>query len=239
MIPITLLIPAYNPQPTLLDLVNQAINQKIKHIVVINDGSSTPQSLSLFDTLRKDSRIVVLDHTYNMGKGAALKTGFKYISLYLDDCAGIVTADADGQHVIDDIVKVGQALLNEPNNLILGVRTFDNGVPFRSKIGNVVTRWVFNKITGVTITDTQTGLRGIGLVNIPIYLKIPSNRYEFELEMLLISNSKGIKITEVSTKTIYLNNNKSSHFSPFFDSMRIYSVFLKFMLDRFWYSIKS
>ena len=239
MIPITLLIPAYNPQPVLLDLINQAINQKIKHIVVINDGSINPQSLSLFDSLRTDSRIVVLDHPHNIGKGAALKTGFKYIALYLADCVGVVTADADGQHVIDDILKVGQTLIKDPNNLVLGVRAFDNGVPFRSKIGNVVTRWVFKKITGLTITDTQTGLRGIGLINKPIYLEIPSNRYEFELDMLLISNSNGIKITEVPTKTIYLNNNKSSHFSPFFDSMRIYSVFLKFMVYRARYIIKS
>jgi putative flippase GtrA len=143
-------------------------------------------------------------------------------------CCGVVTADADGQHHPDDIVEVAKALRADRRSLTLGVRSFGGEVPFRSKLGNNLTRSLMRVMVGQKLADTQTGLRGIPAQLIPHLLKMQSSGYEFELDMLLACKYQAIHVTEVPIRTIYLNQNESSHFHPVFDSMRIYFLLLRF-----------
>ena len=222
-----IVIPAYQPEKPLLTVVTALIDRGYSCIVV-DDGSSSACEF-IFSQLKEKSQVTVLRHAVNLGKGQALKTAINYyLNEFSQTGAGIVTADADGQHHVDDIIRVADQLALAPNKLWLGVREFDGLVPLRSAFGNSLTRKVFQFFTGQKISDTQTGLRGIPNDLLKTMLKVSSNGYEFELEMLIKAGQSHIPIAELSIKTIYENNNASSHFNPILDSAKIYFVFLRF-----------
>ena len=225
---VAVVIPAYNPSRELLDFVDQLSSNNIKHIIVINDGSRK-ECDAIFYALEK-KQVFVLTHVVNMGKGRALKTAFNFCLQNLKSCQAVVTADADGQHSYDDVVNVAQHVMkNQNQHIILGARCFDGVIPARSMLGNVITRNVFRFITGKKIIDTQTGLRGIPMYYLPALLAIKGEKYEYELNMLLSSTTYRIGLTEVPIKTIYIDNNKNTHFRPLHDSAKIYLLFLRFI----------
>ena len=223
---VAILIPAYKPEPRLVDFV-QELTANGARVVVVDDGSG-PQFAELFAALRRVGDTVILHHVVNLGKGAALKTGLNHIACDGCNCVGVVTADADGQHIVEDVLAVAESLTANPQSLILGVRAFEGELPLRSRLGNAATRHVMRWIMGQRVSDTQTGLRGIPLGMIPRLLVIPHQGYEFELEMLLVCKYEGIRIRETRIQTIYLDGNRSSHFNPLLDSFRIYFVLLRF-----------
>lgn len=98
----------------------------------------------------------------------------------------------------------------------------------RSYIGNGLTRYLYRVLIGQNINDTQTGMRGVPKRYVPGLLRIESNGYEFELDMLILYKHSGIRIVQCSITTLYENNNAGSHFNPLRDSMRIYFVLLRF-----------
>ena len=118
-------------------------------IVVVDDGSG-PEFRQIFDELQSNTAVTVLRHAVNLGKGAALKTGFNHILLAFPDCVGVVTADADGQHAVPDILSLARTLVEKPDQIVLGVRQFHGDVPLRSQLGNIISRYVFQVFTGVT-----------------------------------------------------------------------------------------
>ena len=125
-------------------------------------------------------------------------------------------------------------MLKNSDKLILGVRNFDSeNVPAKSKFGNKITRGIFKYFIGLEITDTQTGLRGISKNLMNIYLDTSGERYEYETNMLILCQEKGIEIDEVEIETIYLNSNANSHFNPLKDSIMIYRLFLKYFIVAF------
>jgi len=220
-------IPAYQPEAALVDLVCEVSRAPFRSVIVVDDGSD-PEHQEPFDTIRRLPNVQVVRHQANLGKGAALKTGIAKALAALPDCTGIVTADADGQHHADDIVRVAQALVDRPTALILGVRRFDGDVPLRSSVGNRVTRAVLRIVLGQRLSDTQTGLRAIPRGLAGELLKIGSTGYEFELDMLIAAKHHRIRVDEVPIRTIYLADNRTSHFNPLQDSMRISFVLLRF-----------
>jgi glycosyltransferase involved in cell wall biosynthesis len=223
----TIVIPAYQPDKPLLSLVS-ALTGRGYSCIVVDDGSSSTCD-PIFSQLKNIPTVTLLKHAVNLGKGQALKTAFNYyLNEYSNEAIGIITADADGQHHVDDIVRVSNQLVLEPNKLWLGVREFDGVVPFRSAFGNSLTKKVFQFFTGQKISDTQTGLRGIPNSLMKKMLKVSSNGYEFELEMLIKAGQSQVAIAELPIKTIYENNNASSHFNPILDSAKIYFVFIRF-----------
>ncbi len=228
-----LLIPAYKPDNTLLKLIEHLIKSD-KHnvfnsIIIVDDGSGAEYK-TIFDALSKIEQVTILYHAINLGKGAALKTGFSYISLKNKDLP-IITADADGQHKPSDILNIAQQSIVMPNKLILGIRKFRGKIPFRSLIGNLLTRFIIRFLTGLNLTDTQTGLRAWPSKLALKSLKIPINGYDFETEALVRAPSlleNKAAIAQIPIQTVYENNNKGSHFNPLLDSMRIYFVFIRY-----------
>jgi glycosyltransferase involved in cell wall biosynthesis len=224
---IPVLIPAYNPDEELWKVVDGLIRHNFKDIIIVNDGSK-PGCEPIFQRLEKMKQCHVLRHAVNLGKGRALKTGLNYFYLHFPNCIGVVTADADGQHQSTDILSAAQSLKKNPAKLTIGARQMERGVPFRSLFGNVLTRFVFSFLVGKKITDTQSGLRGIPRAFIPKILDIKGERYEYEINMLILTKRESVDIIEIPIRTIYLENNISSHFNPFFDSMKIYFQLLRF-----------
>ena len=229
-----LLIPAYRPSTALLELVQEIISEKpecICAVVVVDDGSG-PEFRPIFNALDTQEGVTVLRHAVNLGKGAALKTGFNHALLAFEHSAGVVTADADGQHAVSDILNLARQLAADPDRIALGVRSFSGEVPLRSRFGNGITRYVFLVFTGMNLTDTQTGLRTWPRWYCLESLTIPINGYDFELECLLKAHSgaggRKLAVLQVPIKTIYLDGNATSHFNPIRDSMRIYFVFARY-----------
>lgn len=221
---IVVLIPAYQPDKQLITIVD-ALVEKNYSVVVVNDGSSV-QTRTIFENLSSNAKL--LEHEKNKGKGAALKTGFSYILENYLDCHGVITADADGQHAIQDIDRVAQSMLEKNNILVLGSREFKGNVPLRSAIGNALARFTFATASGKWLGDTQTGLRGIPATWLPELLKIEGDRYEYEINMLLWAAKEKRGISEIKIETIYIENNQSSHFHPIRDAICVYSRILKF-----------
>lgn len=228
---IPIVIPAYEPDEKLINLVHDLREAGFKNIVITNDGSKASCD-EIFETLEKIYDCTVLHHNVNQGKGRALKTAFNHCLLNYPDSVGCITADADGQHSPDCIRDVALAMTEHPGELILGVRCFDEeNVPLKSELGNKITRKVMKFLTGVSVSDTQTGLRGIPQAFMKELMSVKGERYEFEMNMLLETRQRHIKITEIPIETIYIDENRSSHFNPFKDSLRIYMMFGKFVFS--------
>lgn len=136
-------------------------------IVVVNDGS-TPEKNVIFQQLQEIA--VVLNHSKNLGKGRALKTAFTYIQEQMPEENGILTVDADGQHMIADSCQMREQFQQNPNQLFLGVRKFAGKIPWKSKWGNAITKAVFALSSGKMLSDTQTGLRAFPTAWIPFFL---------------------------------------------------------------------
>jgi putative flippase GtrA len=226
---VAILIPAYQPSQELVSLVGQLTASCDAPIIVVDDGGGSGFA-GIFEKIGPLPRIEVLHHLVNRGKGAALKTGMSHIAAKYPGSVGVVTVDADGQHRSADVMQVAAQLEATPNCLVMGVRAFSGQVPPRSRIGNSITRVLLRIFCGVGLSDTQTGLRGIPLKMIPDLVKVSSLGYEFELDMLLVSKDQNRRIIEVPIATVYLENNASSHFNPFIDSLKIYFVLFRFSL---------
>lgn len=218
-------IPAYEPDEKMLAVIDDISSLTDFHIIVINDGSGKDK-LPIFAEAAK--KAIVLTHEVNKGKGRGIKTALEYIKEHEADTVGIVIADADGQHKVEDIIRVSEALKSSPDKLIMGCRRFSGKIPLRSKFGNNITKFVFSFAAGVKVSDTQTGLRGFSSKLIPFMLSVSGDRYEFEMNMLLECAREGIRFYEVPIETVYLGKNESSHFNPIKDSWRIYKDILKF-----------
>jgi glycosyltransferase involved in cell wall biosynthesis len=222
------IIPAYQPAENLIEIVDKLLCEAYPLVVVINDGSSSDKA-SIFEAISQRERVVVLTHAVNLGKGQALKTAFNYVILNEPSAIGVVTVDADGQHLPMDVLRVAKALVDTPRSLCLGTREFEGDVPLRSRIGNAITRQIFRFFVGRPLTDTQTGLRGIPAGFLKKMLRVQATGYEFELEMLILASRARIDIREIRISTVYERRNLSSHFNPVLDSMKIYFVFIRFV----------
>lgn len=229
------LIPSYEPDEKLVQVATDLHSRGFK-VVVVNDGSGAEYD-SLFERVSRFSALI--SYGENHGKGYALKRGLEYIQENYSDSSVVVTVDGDGQHGIDDVCACADKAEKKPRTLVLGCRSFDGDIPLKSKLGNKFTRLVYKLFCGLTVSDTQTGLRAFTVELIPFLLSIDGTRYEYEMNVLLECSKKGIEIREIPIKTIYENGNAGSHFRAFRDSLIIYrdifkfagSSFLCFLLD--------
>lgn len=228
-----IIIPAYNPEENLLEIVEKIIETLPKvDIVLINDGSEE-QYKGVFEKMAHMEHVFIVTHAVNQGKGKALKTGFGFVLQHFSDKKAVITVDADGQHSLEAIRIMADNFCDN-ETIVLGSRNFADvnsniDIPLRSKFGNRMTQWVFNHLCGIKISDTQTGLRLIPVALLPEFLKLKGMRYEYETNCLLWCKEKGVGIKEINIDTIYENGNESSHFNPLKDSLKIYTIILKYI----------
>lgn len=226
---IAVLIPSLDPNERLGTLVSALRQRGVTQLVVIDDGSAA-RTQPIFD-LCASLGCIVVHHDRNRGKGEALRTGLRAAREHFPNLAGVVTADGDGQHRVNDILRVAHALETTASGLILGTRDFSGShVPFRSRFGNRFSSLFFRLSAGVSCPDTQTGLRGIPAALFDFALSVSGSRYEYEMNLLFSAAQQHIPLRYIPIETVYEDNNSVSHFRPLRDSARIYAAPLRFAI---------
>ena len=228
-----ILIPSLEPDDRLPAYLEKLKEKGFRQIVVVDDGSSE-KTQHLFDQMAQMEGVNVLHHDVNHGKGVALKTGYAWIKANLPHVSGVITADADGQHTVEDCWRLAEALGEGKRALYLGSRDFNlPNIPPRSRFGNKVTSTVFWALYGQYLQDTQTGLRAFRAEELQFMMDVPGERYEYEMNVLIACARASIPMLPLTIETVYENDNEGSHFHPVRDSIRIYKVilgnFVKFM----------
>lgn len=211
------LIPAYKPDEELIKLVNQIYNAGLQ-ILVVDDGSGEEYKV-IFDAISDKTEVVHIP--VNKGKGNALKKGFETILEKFPECTNVITADSDGQHKMADILRVRDKL-NSGSSIVLTMRDLKGNIPARSMFGNVLSRWIYTVLTGHYLADNQSGLRGFAVQHIEWLVKVPGMKYDYEINVLFYADKQHIRIATLPIEALYIDGNKSSHFSPVKDTIRIY-----------------
>lgn len=211
------LIPAYNPDERMIQLIQDVKNACAYSFVIVDDGSNA--GCAPIFSQAESLGATVLRSEENHGKGHALKLGFSYI-LSLAESEGVVCADCDGQHRPSDIIAVAKAIDPEDEDIVLGARKFGRGVPLRSHIWNRLSCLSFFMATGQVVPDTQTGLRGYPTELLPWLCEIEGEHFDYELNVLLGAIAAEYDIIQIQIDTIFIEKNRRSHFRPVIDSAR-------------------
>lgn len=226
------IVPSLNPDEKLMQVVTGLQAEGFTDIVLINDGSSAAH-LAPFQEAAVLPGVTVLTHEVNKGKGRAMKTAFAWCLENRPGIDGVVTVDGDNQHRPKDVLRCVEAMKEDPTKLWLGVRDFSlEHVPFRSKLGNTFTRSFMKLACGVSVSDTQTGLRAIPASMLELMCEIRGERYEYETQMLLSVRQEGVGIGEVIIDTVYIDENQTSHFNALKDSWKIYKIIFRHMFNK-------
>ena len=212
---VVVLIPAYKPDERLVQLTRELKEEKLD-VLLVDDGGQQAFA-HIFDECRALGAKVAV-HAVNQGKGRALKTGLNAALNLWPDLSG-------------DILRLSEAMREHPNARVLGSREFTGDVPFKSRWGNRITRFVYALASGVHVSDTQTGLRGLPACAIPAMITIDGERYEYEMNVLLKLRDMKLGVFEVPIETIYIDDNSGSHFNPVRDAIRIYAVIFKYLFS--------
>ena len=209
-------MPTYNNGGTLRSMVERVLSF-CNDLIVVNDGCSdnSAEILSAFD-----KQITIVDYGKNRGKGYALRRGFeKALQLGFDYA---ITIDADGQHFPQDIPLFVETSKQYPKALIIGSRNLNQeNMPSGNTFANRFSNFWFKIQTGINLPDTQTGYRLYPLRLLPS-LTLLTSRYEAELELLVFSAWRGIKLIPININVYYpKGEDRVSHFRPFWDFFRI------------------
>ncbi len=235
------IIPCYEPsEKQFVPYAEQLAKTDIRGIVIVNDGSGEKYN-KVFEKVKALPKVHYISYPDNKGKGGALKTAFEYCKTAFNHDSVFVTADCDGQHRIDDVIKVALATVENPNAFVLGCRDFSKPhVPKRSRMGNENTKKLFKFLYGVKLADTQTGLRGFSYSLLDMLIGISGTRFEYEMNQLIILDRNKVPFKEVMIETVYEAKEddveKVSHFKTFSDSARVMGVLLK---NLGWYFFSS
>ena len=218
---VSVIIPAYKPDEKLLHTLNELVRTGFTDILVVDDGSGAAFE-AVFEKVKAIPQCTLLRHGVNRGKGAALKTAFAYFLDNRPDGAGVVTADADGQHLAGDIAAASERMLSG-GHIVLGVRDFSGAhVPSRSRRGNRITIAVFRLFFGMKISDTQTGLRAFPRSVMAEIAQAKGERYEFETQMLFLMSQRKIPFDEVPIYSLILGYLLSSVAAAVVDALAFF-----------------
>lgn len=207
------IVPTYNNHKTLKKVLDSILDFTT-NIIIVNDGSTD----DTFGILQQYSQLTQIHHPKNLGKGRALRNGFrKAIEMHFEYA---ITIDSDGQHFASDIPNFITEIQKEPNSLLIGSRNMtQENVPKKSSFGNKFSNFWFKFETGIKLDDTQSGFRLYPLNLIP--KQFYTNKFEFEIEVIVRSAWKGIVVKNIPIQILYDPVERVSHFRPFKDFTRI------------------
>ena len=223
-----ILIPSLEPDERLPDYIRKLTEAGFGHVVVVDDGSGEKYQPIFREIEAVDTRVTVLHHDVNHGKGVALKTGYRWIQEHLPGVSGVITADADGQHTVSDCTRLAEELEKGQRALYLGTRDFSQkNDPPKSRTGNRLTSVLFLLLYGKWLQDTQTGLRAFRREDLGFMIDVEGDRFEYEMNVLIACARTNLPMIQIPIETVYENENKGTHYHPLKDSMRIFRVIIR------------
>lgn len=208
-----IIVPTYNNEKTLKKVLDSILDFTT-NVIIVNDGATDSTS----EILKQYSQLTQIHHPKNLGKGRALRNGFrKALELNFEYA---ITIDSDGQHFASDIPVFLEAIQEEPNTLLIGSRNMtQENVPKKSSFGNKFSNFWFKFETGIKLDDTQSGFRLYPLRLLP--KRFYTNKFEFEIEVIVRAAWKGIVVKNIPIQVLYDPAERVSHFRPFQDFTRI------------------
>ena len=219
---IGVIIPAYEAADAVGDVVRGSLSHSsVSAVVVVDDGSSDDTG-----SAARDAGALVETHTKNLGKGAALMTGFRVASEEAWDAA--ITIDADGQHAPEEIPRLVEAFLATGADVVVGTRSRSRTpMPWQRRASNRLSSLMVSRLSGVRITDSQSGYR---LISKRVWesLTFSRMRYDMESELLIKAGRAGFTVAEADIRTVY--GTETSHFRPFTDTWRMARLFVTMYL---------
>lgn len=226
---IVLLMPAYNPGEKMVSLIGE-LKKDFQTIIVVNDGSDA-KSQQYFDMIK--NQVVLLSHAKNIGKGAALKTGFKYILEKHKDAYGVVTAGVDGQNSTLDILRCCKEFIEDKSVTVYGCRNFleDDDISEETKIDNELTSHMLRLYSGIDISDTLTKLRVFPIKILNELMMVEGDRFDYDLNVIFRLSELNITIKEVLVDALRVEPPRKFLVKRIADRIRIYLVFLKFCMS--------
>ena len=227
-----ILIPTYNNEGTLASVL-QDLLLYTKNLVVVNDGSTDGTR----DILKYFQQLHIHHFPENRGKGEALKTGFRLAEELGYEYA--ITIDSDGQHYPDDLdvflTNLEMKRAEDPELLLVGDRNMgQDGIPGKSSTGNKFSNFWYLVVTGTQLHDTQSGYRlyPLKVVN---SIKYYTSKFEFEIEVIVKAAWRKVEVKNIPIKVLYEQENRVTHFRPFWDITRIVILYMWFVLVSFFY----
>ena len=223
------IIPVYNHAATVAQVVKDALALHFP-IFVVDDGSTD----TTYEQIKEIEGIQILRHQQNLGKGAAIMTGFAAAAAVTD---WAITIDADGQHYPEDALRLIDAIPAGKRPIVVGAREGMAGIegshiPWTSRFGRKFSNfWVWAS-GGAILSDSQSGLR---LYPLPeaMLLNTKARRFQFEVEILVIARRKGLPVIETPVRVVYNPDGKRiSHFRPFVDFLRNSKTFARLIFTR-------
>jgi glycosyltransferase involved in cell wall biosynthesis len=192
-----IVVPAYNEERTIGDVLDSLKREGWRQIIVVDDGSTDRTA-----SIARAKGAIVVSHERNMGLGAALRTGLATAREKGADCA--VTFDADGQHDSKAVRRLVSALRGK--DLVIGVR-MHLGIPLYKRFGNFILDWITFLFSNVFI-DSQSGSRAFNRRALE-KIKIMSNRYDVSSEIIIQAKKRGLRIGRTRVKCFYTKYAKS------------------------------
>jgi glycosyltransferase involved in cell wall biosynthesis len=227
------LLPTYNNAEVLTKVIKDVLHYT-DDIIIVNDGSTD----ATLEIIKQFPEIKDLSYKENEGKGFAIRAGLKLAENLGYEYA--ITMDSDGQHLASDLISFLNELPEIKDAVIIGSRNMSGqeqkkGSSFANKFSNF---W-FRIETGIKHSDTQSGFRlyPVKKVNKLNYF---SNKYEFEIEVIVRNAWRGIEITEVPINVYYPpEDERISHFRPFKDFFRISVLNTVLVIVAFFYGLPA
>ena len=213
-------IPAYNAERTIVSVIKGLSEYGFRHenIIVVDDGST-----DMTAELSKKQGITLLSHEKNVGKGAALKSGFEHARKR--NLRKVFVIDADAQHDVAEIDTFVKA--NGCYDMTIGERTeIFKKMPLDRLLTNRTVNLVVSLLSGVRTKDVQCGFRYIDLKILESII-LQTNIYETESEMVIKAAWKKFRVGFVPVSTIY--GSEKSHINPFVDTLRFIRMAVRFL----------
>ena len=198
-----ILIPIFNEEKKIKSVISELL-PSFKNIVAVNDGStdSTQEILESLD-------VVILRHSINLGAGAAISTGFRFIQNQ-KNAQAVVTFDADGQHSVEDAKAFAREILLCKEEVIFGSRFIKSklNIPTIKRIVLSVVVFFTNLLSKVNLSDAHNGLKAIKKTALK-KIDINIDQYGYESQIINEVSRKGITYKEMPTNTIYTEYSKN------------------------------
>lgn len=192
---VSVIIPVFNEEVTVGDIVTRTLKtlqqmDVIHEVLVVDDGSDDMSA-----AIAKEKKAIVLREIHK-GKGFALRSGFRNAKGTV-----VVTIDADGSHQPEEIPLILQSLIENRSDFVVGSRfanseTNKTKIPKINMIGNRLFNNLAGHLTGIKISDSQSGFRAIRAPLIK-KMKLASYGYEIESEMLVKALRMGARVSEI------------------------------------------